>query len=175
MEVVLGMIAGCSALTNSGLHNKCKQISRILKTIGQCYFSVVCLSSLIGQCLITMNFQPNTNAIYLKQFGFMSDDFTTYQLTHLYHKLSHLNHIFSEALVKEKYFCVVFCDISKAFDRVQHKCLVAKLVHITDKLLVFRESYLSDWTKHVVINGLSEKLMFLKALFWIITFSYKNQ
>ena len=56
------------------------------------------------------NFLRDTNAIIPKQSGFMSRDSTVYQLDHLY--------IFSEAIDKQKMVRVVFCEISKAFDRV---------------------------------------------------------
>ena len=55
------------------------------------------------------NFLRDTNAISMKQSGFVPGDSTVYQLAHLYH-------IFSEALDKQKDIRVVFCDISKAFD-----------------------------------------------------------
>ena len=51
--------------------------------------------------------------------------------------------------------CLVFCDVSKAFDRVWHKGLVVKLkAHgIRDQLLTFLENYLSDRTQYVFINN----------------------
>ena len=69
------------------------------------------------------NFLRDTHAISLKQSGFTPGDSTVYQLTHLYH-------IFTEALDKQKDIRVVFCDISKAFDRVWHAGLLAKLSQI---------------------------------------------
>ena len=54
------------------------------------------------------------------QSGFMPKDNTTNQLVFLYHT-------FTEALDKNKKVCVVFGDISKAFDRVWHAGLLAKL------------------------------------------------
>ena len=78
----------------------------------------------------------------------MPGDSTVYQLTHLYH-------IFSEALDKQKDIRVVFCDISKAFDRVWHPGLLAKLhnVGIIGSLYDWFHSYLSDRVQRVVING----------------------
>ena len=54
------------------------------------------------------------------QSGFISGDSTTNQLTYLYNFLT-------QALDSEKEVRVVFCDISKAFDRVWHKGLLLKL------------------------------------------------
>ena len=81
----------------------------------------------------------DTNAISLKQSGFMLGDSTVYQLVHLYH-------IFSEAIDKQKSIRVVFCDISKAFDRLWHSGLLAKLskVGIDDGFLRWFEDYLSN-------------------------------
>ena len=94
------------------------------------------------------NFLRDTGAISLKQSGFMPGDSTVYQLTHLYH-------IFSEALDKQKDIRVVFCDISKAFDRVWHSGLLSKLSRtgITGNLLKWFTNYLSDRKQRVVING----------------------
>ena len=59
------------------------------------------------------------------------------------------------ALDEGKEVRVVFCDISKAFDRVWHKSLIAKLKHrgINGKLLKRFESYLFSRFQRVVIPG----------------------
>ena len=51
------------------------------------------------------------------QSGFVQGDSTTYQLLHTYHT-------FCETVDKGKEVRAVFCDISKAFDRVWHKGLL---------------------------------------------------
>ena len=51
------------------------------------------------------------------QSGFIQGDSTTFQLLHTYHS-------FLEAVDSGKEVCVVFCDISKAFDKVWHKGLL---------------------------------------------------
>ena len=50
---------------------------------------------------------------------------------------------------------VVFCDISKAFDRVWHRCLLAKLYHygITCILHRWLVSYLSNRNQRVTVPG----------------------
>ena len=52
---------------------------------------------------------------------------------------------------------VVFCDISKAFDRVWHKGLLHKLSHIgiSGDLLQWFKSYLSNRRQRVVLNGVT--------------------
>ena len=54
------------------------------------------------------------------QSGFMHGDSTNYQLLHTYHQ-------FCEAVDDGKEVRAVFCDISKAIDRVWHKGLLHKL------------------------------------------------
>ena len=51
---------------------------------------------------------------------------------------------------------VVFCDISKAFDRVWHKGLLHKLacMGISGSLLQWFHSYLSNRRQRVVLNGI---------------------
>ncbi len=50
---------------------------------------------------------------------------------------------------------IVFCDISKAFDRVWHNGLLYKLEKggITNSALAWIKNYLQDRYKRVVING----------------------
>ena len=109
-----------------------------------------CIGKLFERAVFkyVFNFLRDTNAISLKQSGFMPGDSTVYQLAHLYH-------IFSDAIDKQKCIRVVFCDISKAFDRVWHTGLLSKLsrVGITGELLKWFQNYLSNRQQRVVING----------------------
>jgi hypothetical protein len=59
------------------------------------------------------------------------------------------------ALDSGKDIRVVFCDISKAFDRVWHKGLLFKLKQygISGNLLVWFERYLSGRSQRLVLNG----------------------
>ena len=88
----------------------------------------------------------------------MPGDSTVYQLAHLYH-------LFSEAIDMQKMVRVVFCDISKAFDRVWHNGLIAKLakIGITGNLLKWFENYLSNRQQRVVINGQESEWGQIKA------------
>ena len=80
------------------------------------------------------------NAISLKQCGFMQGDSITYQLTHLYHIFS------AEAIDQWKSIRVVFCGISKTFDKVWNTRLLAKLsrVGVTSGFLRWLENYLCN-------------------------------
>ena len=72
------------------------------------------------------------------QSGFIQGDSTTYQLLHTYHT-------FCEAVDNGKEVRAVFCDISKAFDRVWHKGLLHKLrgIGCSEQVLKWFTSYLS--------------------------------
>ena len=82
------------------------------------------------------------------QFGFIPGDSTIYQLLHTYHT-------FCEAVDSGKKVRAVFCDISKAFDRVWHKGLLYKLPRIgcSDEIIKWFSGYLSDRRQCVVLGG----------------------
>ena len=66
------------------------------------------------------NLFKDNNVITTLQSGFVPGDSTTNQLLDLYNT-------FCKALDEGKEVCAVFCDVSKAFDRVWHKGLLFKL------------------------------------------------
>ena len=82
------------------------------------------------------------------QSGFRHGDSSTNQLLHTYHTIC-------EAVDKGKEVRAVFCDISKAFDRVWHKGLLFKLrtIGCSDSIVYWFLSYLSNRRQHVVLNG----------------------
>ena len=82
------------------------------------------------------------------QSGFIPGDSTTNQLTFLYNT-------FCQALDSGKEVRVVFCDGSKAFDRVWHKGLLCKLraAGISGSLLSWFSSYLSERRQRVILPG----------------------
>ena len=84
------------------------------------------------------------------QSGFMPGDSTVNQLTFLYN-------IFCQALDANKEIQVVFCDISKAFDRVWHAGLLRKLeaAGVTGKLLNWFKNYLFDRKQRVILPGVN--------------------
>ena len=61
--------------------------------------------------------------------------------------------------------CIVFLDVSKAFDKVWHKCLLFKLnqMGITGNALKWIESYLSDIFQRVVVNGCSSQWLYTNS------------
>ena len=71
------------------------------------------LSKVMERCVHKQvyNYINTNHLITPLQSGFIPGDSTTYQLLHTYHR-------FCEAVDSGKEVRVVFCDISKAFDRV---------------------------------------------------------
>jgi hypothetical protein len=59
------------------------------------------------------------------------------------------------SLDKGKDVRFIFCDISKAFDRVWHKGILHKLKHygISEQIVNWAENYLSDRSQKVVLDG----------------------
>ena len=72
---------------------------------------------------------------------------------------------FCEAVDSGKEVRVVFCDISKAFDRVWHNGLLFKLksIGISGKLLNWFSNYLADSKQRVVINGNASEFKLVEA------------
>ena len=72
---------------------------------------------------------------------------------------------FCHALDEGKEVRVVFCDISKAFDRVWHRGLLAKLYHygITGNLHNWFDSYLSNRFQRVTTPGGCSEWVEIKA------------
>ena len=95
-----------------------------------------------------LNFLQTNNLLTSLQSGFVPKDSTVNQLVDIYNT-------FCKALDEGKEVRSVFCDISKAFDRVWHKGLLLKLnqIGISGELLSWFTNYLKDRTQCVVISG----------------------
>ncbi|MES9883416.1 MAG: reverse transcriptase family protein [Sedimenticola sp.] len=96
------------------------------------------------------NFFNTNNIITALQSGFVPKDSTVNQLVDVYNT-------FCKALDDGKEVRAVFCDISKAFDRVWHRGLVLKLrsAGITGSLLSWISNYLQNRRQCVVLPGFS--------------------
>ena len=94
------------------------------------------------------NFCRDNNVISMHQSGFTPGDSTIHQLVYLYNT-------FLKALNDKKDVRIVFCDQSKAFDRVWHQGLLYKLecIGITGDLLEWFHSYLDNREQRVIIHG----------------------
>ena len=104
------------------------------------------------------NYLLENNIIINNQSGFTKGDSAIYQLINITNE-------FGKALDEDKEVRVIFCDISKAFDRVWHRGLLKKLesIGIRGTLLDWVQNYLSGSKQRVVINNVSSNWGFIKA------------
>ena len=93
-----------------------------------------------------------------KQSGFRKADGTVPQLTRLLHTMY-------EALDNGKNVFAVFYDLSKAFDRVWHRGLLAKMEHlgVTGKALNWVAGYLQDRRQKVQLEEASSSWQSIPA------------
>ena len=86
--------------------------------------------------------------LYKYQSGFLPGHSTV-------HHLTEINHNTCISLENYEANCQVFCDISKAFDRVWHRGLLHKLEKygIKGELLLWIESDLNSRKQKVFVNG----------------------
>ena len=98
------------------------------------------------------NYIREHNLLTPFQSGFIPGDTTVNQLVYLVN-------MFSQAVDSGKEVRVVFCDISKAFDRVWHKGLLFKLrsFGISGPLLSWFSSYLSNRKQSVLLPGVQSE------------------
>ena len=94
------------------------------------------------------NFLQDNNLLDKYQSAFVPGHSTTYQLIDIYHHMG-------QAFDQNQLSCMVFLDISKAFDRVWHAGLLHKLEQhgILGNLL--NSYYLSNRTQSVVLNSIT--------------------
>lgn len=104
------------------------------------------------------NYFRDHNIITALQSGFVPGDSTVNQLVDIYNT-------FCKALDEGKEVRAIFCDISKAFDRVWHKGLLFKLhsVGISGPLLLWFTDYLQNRKQRVVLPGVNSTWASVKA------------
>ena len=109
-------------------------------------------------CKHIHNYLLENNIITNNQSGFTKGDSAIHQLINITNE-------FGKALDEDKEVRVIFCDISKAFDRVWHRGLQKKLelIGITGSLLDWVQNYLSGRKQRVVINNVSSNWGFIKV------------
>ena len=80
-------------------------------------------------------------------------------------QLTYLYNTFCQALDSGKEVRAVFCDVSKAFDRVWHEGLLLKLkaAGVTGKVLAWFKSYLSDRKQRVILPGVRADWAYIRA------------
>ena len=104
------------------------------------------------------NFIRDHEILTTLQSGFIPGDSTVNQLVDIYNT-------FCKALDEGKEVRAIFCDVSKAFDRVWHKGLLYKLqtVGISGPLLAWFKDYLDNRRQRVVLPGAVSGWTSLKA------------
>ena len=124
----------------------------------------ISLLSIVSKCMERCiykhvhNFLLNNHIITPNQSGFTKGDSAINQLVSI-------TNDFGRALDNGKEIRVIFCDISKAFDRVWHKGLLFKLKQygISGNLLKWFENYLSGRIQRVVLYGINSNWREIKA------------
>lgn len=120
----------------------------------------VSLISCVGKVLervvfkYMFNFLIENDLFYKQQSGFLPKHNTVYQLIEMYDNICN-------SLEEKKHTCIVFCDISKAFDRVWHRGLIKKLDNYGFKgnFMNWLKSYISNRQQQVIVR--SEKSTYL--------------
>jgi hypothetical protein len=119
-----------------------------------------CVSKILERVVFKhlYNYVKENGLLSPHQSGFQTGDSTVNQLSFLYHT-------FCEALDKKKDVHIVFCDISKAFDRVWHEGLIYKLqkIGICGTLLLWFKDYLRNRMQKVIIRGQQSETGIIKA------------
>ena len=94
------------------------------------------------------NFLIDINLLYKYQSSFPAHHSTVSQLIDIFHNIC-------QAFDNNMFSCIVFCDVSKAFDRVWHNGLLFKLRQngIDGKLLECLSSYLSQRKQKVCFKS----------------------
>jgi hypothetical protein len=120
--------------------------------------SLISCAGTIMECVIykyVFNHMQRNKLIYEYQSGFLLKYSTVHQLLEMY------NCILNSLEKKENTCsCFVFCDFSKAFDKVWHTGLLHKIKSygVDCNLLSWFSSYLQDRQQRVVINNSSYSL-----------------
>ena len=104
------------------------------------------------------NHLQDNNLLSSLQSAFMPGDSTVNQLTYLYNT-------FCQALDAGKKVRAVFCDISKAFDRVWHSGLLHKLkaAGVTGEVLNWFKNYLTDRKQRVILPNATDDWTVIRA------------
>ena len=119
-----------------------------------------CLGKLMERCVYkhVYNYLHFNDLLYKKQSGFLRGHSTVYQLLDIYQQVV-------SSLDSKQNLCMVFCDISKAFDRVWHRGLVFKLRQhgISGPLLNWFVNYLEGRKQSVVVNSVRSRSLSVNA------------
>ena len=119
-----------------------------------------CLAKVFERCVFkeVFNYLTANERLSKLQAAYSPCNSTEFQLLELYH-------LIAKSMDDNKTIRFVFCDVSKAFDKVWHAGLLEKLnaMGIGGGLLKWFESYLKCRKQCVVLNGTKSEIQELKA------------
>jgi len=123
--------------------------------------SLLCTTSKVIERIVhtrLYDYCEKNNLLTEKNSGFKKSDSTVNQLTFIIHRIT-------QALDQREDACLVFLDISKAFDRVWHSGLIFKLrrLGLSPIVLDWFSSYLGDRLQQVVVEGVTSEAVSIKA------------
>jgi len=95
-----------------------------------------------------LDYLLTNNLIYPFQAGFLPNHSTVYQLIEIYHRIA-------QNIDDQLATSLIFCDISRAFDRLSHRGLYIKLEQFgfSTEMRNWIHSFLSDRKQRTIING----------------------
>jgi hypothetical protein len=99
------------------------------------------------------HFLLSNNILYKSQYGFRSKHSTVHAVTELVEDIL-------DGFENKEFTLAVFIDLSKAFDTINHKILIKKLLHygVRGQALEWFMSYLSNRQHYIAIDEKSETL-----------------
>jgi hypothetical protein len=119
-----------------------------------------CMSKVMERIIFEEMYQyfMDNNLLIIENSGFKKGDGTVNQLIHIVHNIY-------KGIDQKHDICMIFLDISKAFDRVYHDGLIFKLkqLGIEGKLLEWLKSYITSRKQKVVLNGQSSGIKTINA------------
>ena len=100
----------------------------------------------------------DNNLLTQHNSGFKKNDSTINQLLKIIHQIY-------QDVNDGNDTCLVFLDVSKAFDKVWHEGLLFKIkqMGITGSLLDWLQSYISERHQKVVLNGMESNMCYLES------------
>ena len=104
--------------------------------------------------VLTIDLSPcYQKVLYKKQFGFQKNFSTAHAVISLIENIE-------KAIDNKMFVCRVFVDLQKAFDTVDHKILLHKLLHygIRDIAICWFSSYLFNRKQFVTKNGFDSEI-----------------
>lgn len=117
-----------------------------------------CVGKVMERIMFKHIYNHTEQLIYNRQSGFLPGHSTVYQLIDIYHQIC-------QSFDNRQFTCMVFCDISKAFDRVWHKGILFKLQQngINGIVLNWIENYLTGRKQSVTMRSTASDIKTVTA------------